>query len=84
MRYWLCDWSTGELAKALTKKGQIFVGILVFLFFLNFNQLPAGKEGFKNRSSLQAVGPSYFVRALVFCFKLGLSILDEKRLSPKI
>ena len=44
------------------KKGQIFVGMLVFwILFLNFNQLPAGKKGFKNRASLlQAFGPSYF------------------------
>ena len=33
--------------------------------FLNLNQLPAAKKVFKKRASLQMLGPSYFVRALV-------------------
>ena len=32
--------------------------------FLNFNQLPAAKKGFKKRAFLQTLDPSYFVRAL--------------------
>ena len=72
--------------KLCQRRAKYLLGYSFFYLFIffNFNQLPAGKEGFKNRASLQALGPSYFVRALVFCFKLGLSILDEKRLSPKI
>ena len=34
-------------------------------FFSNFNQLPAAKKGFEKRASLQMLGPSYFIRALV-------------------
>ena len=34
------------------------------IFFLNFNQLPAAKKGFKKQASLQRLGSSYFVRTL--------------------
>ena len=33
-------------------------------FFLNLNQLPAAKKGFKNYASHQTFGPSYFDRTL--------------------
>ena len=45
------------------KKGQMFVGMLVFYPF--FNQLPAAKKGFKKQVSLQTFGPLCFVRALI-------------------
>ena len=34
------------------------------IVFLNFNQLPAAKKGFKNGASQQTFGPFYFDRAL--------------------
>ena len=44
----------------------MFVGMLIFLIlFLNFDQLPAAKKGFKNGAAQQTFDPSYFDRALV-------------------
>ena len=54
------------LSKALSKQeGPNVCWDARFLnSFLNFNQLPAAKKGFKKQASLQELGPSYFVRAL--------------------
>ena len=40
------------------------------LFFLNSEQLPAAKKGFKNGASQQTFGPSYFDRALALTYKI--------------
>ena len=51
------------LGKALTKyEGPSFVELHRFL---NFNQLPASKKGFKNDAAQQTFDPSYFDTALV-------------------
>ena len=50
---------------ALFRRAKSFVEMHRLLKpFLNFNQLPAAKKGYKNGASQQTFGPSYFERGL--------------------